>query len=45
MLAQLVRRNGETLEQLLIRLDQAIGMAEEQEIFIDEINNGRDNRI
>ena len=43
--AQLVRRDGETLEQLLIRLDRAISMAEEQEIFIDEINNGPDDRI
>ncbi|MFQ5634801.1 MAG: hypothetical protein ACE5G3_05680 [Gammaproteobacteria bacterium] len=42
--AQLVRRDGETLEQLLIRLDHAIGMAEE-EIFIDEINNGPDDRL
>lgn len=44
-LAMLVRRDGETLEQLLIRLDRAIEMAEENEIFIDEVNNGPDERI
>lgn len=44
-LAMLVRRNGETLEQLLIRLDRAIEKAVEEEIFIDEINNGPDARI
>ena len=44
-LAMLVRRDGETLEQLLVRLDHAIGMAEEEEIFIDEINHGPDDRI
>ena len=44
-LAMLVRRDGETLEQLLIRLDIAIEKAVEDEIFIDEINNGPDDRI
>ena len=44
-LAMLVRRDGETLKQLLVRLDRAIGKAVEDEIFIDEINNGSDNRI
>lgn len=44
-LAMLVRRDDETLEQLLIRLDRAIGMAEEDEIFIDEVNFGPDDRI
>lgn len=44
-LAMLVRRDGETLEQLLLRLDRAINMAVEEEIFIDEINNGPDDRI
>ena len=43
--AQLVRRNGETLEQLLVRLERAIEVAEEKEIFIDEINNGADDRL
>ena len=44
-LAMLVRRDGETLEQLLIRLETAIDKAIEDEIFIDEINNGPDDRI
>ncbi len=44
-LAMLVRREGETLEQLLMRLEMAIDKAIEEEIFIDEINNGPDNRI
>ena len=44
-LAMLVRRDDETLEQLLIRLEAAIEMANEEEIFIDEINNGPDDRI
>ncbi|MDZ7768569.1 MAG: hypothetical protein U5K38_05625 [Woeseiaceae bacterium] len=44
-LAMLVRRDDETLEQLLIRLDRAIEMAQEEDAFIDEINNGMDNRI
>ena len=43
--AMLVRRDGETLEQLLIRLDRAIQMAEENEIFIDELNDGPDDRL
>ena len=37
-LAMLVRRDNESLEQLLIRLDTAINNAIEDEIFIDEIN-------
>jgi hypothetical protein len=44
-LAMLVRRDGETLGQLLIRLDRAIAVAAEDEVFIDEINNGPDNRL
>ncbi len=44
-LAMLVRRNDETLEQLLMRLETAIEKAVEEEIFIDEINNGPDDRI
>ena len=44
-LAMLVRREGETLEQLLMRLEAAIEKAVEEEIFIDEINNGPDDRI
>lgn len=38
MLAALVRRPGETLLQLLERLDAAARLAMEQDIFTDEIN-------
>ena len=34
----LVRRRGETLEQLLTRLDRAIEKAINEDIFTDEIN-------
>ncbi len=44
-LATLVRRDGETLGQLLIRLETAIDKAIEEDILIDEINNGPDDRI
>jgi hypothetical protein len=37
-LAMLVRRRGETLAQLLARLDQAIDKALTEEIYTDEIN-------
>jgi hypothetical protein len=37
-LAMLVRRDGETLAQLLSRLDQAIAKALDEDIFTDEIN-------
>ena len=37
-LAMLVRRRGETLTQLLTRLDLAIAKAFTEEIFTDEIN-------
>jgi hypothetical protein len=37
-LAMLVRRKGETLLQLLTRLDQAIAQAYEENDCIDEIN-------
>lgn len=39
-LAMLVRRNRETLDQLLVRLDDAIEKAIEENIVVDEINNG-----
>lgn len=39
-LAMLVRRDGETFLQLLARLDAAIEKALDEEIYIDEINNG-----
>jgi hypothetical protein len=44
-LAMLVRRDGETLGQLLIRLDRAVEITAEDEAFIDEINNGPDDRL
>lgn len=37
-LAMLVRNDGETLAQLLSRLDQAIHKAIDEDIFTDEIN-------
>jgi hypothetical protein len=37
-LAMLRRRKGETLTQLLIRLDLAIGKAFTEDVFTDEIN-------
>lgn len=37
-LAMLVRRPGESLAELLQRLDAAIGDAYENSIFIDEVN-------
>ncbi len=37
-LAMLVRNDGETLAQLLARLDQAIAKAIDDDIFTDEIN-------
>lgn len=37
-LAMLVRRDGETLAQLLTRLDQAVAKALDDDIFTDEIN-------
>jgi hypothetical protein len=38
-LAMLVRRKGESLPQLLERLDLAVGNALQDEIYTDEINN------
>jgi len=38
-LAMLVRRKGETLAQLLTRLDLAIAKAYNEEVFTDEINH------
>lgn len=37
-LAMLVRRKGETLVQLLTRLDLAIARAQTEDIFTDEVN-------
>ncbi|MEP6610017.1 MAG: hypothetical protein ABJA83_15280 [Burkholderiaceae bacterium] len=39
-LAMLVRREGETLFQFMARLDTAIAKALDEDVFIDEINNG-----
>jgi hypothetical protein len=38
-LAMLARNDGETLAQLLARLDQAIARAIDEDIFTDEINS------
>jgi hypothetical protein len=38
MLAALIRRKGESLLELLKRLDHAIDQAINDDIFIDEIN-------
>ncbi len=38
MLVALVRRPGETLKQLLDRLESALGPAIEDQVFVDEIN-------
>jgi hypothetical protein len=38
MLVALVRRSGETLHQLLDRLEQALGPAIDEQVFVDEIN-------
>jgi ribosome assembly protein YihI (activator of Der GTPase) len=38
MLVALVRDRGETLHQLLDRLEQALGPALEDQIYVDEIN-------
>jgi hypothetical protein len=37
-LAMLTRRKGESLIQLLVRLDQAIAKANKEDVFTDEIN-------
>ena len=38
MLVALVRRPGESLHQLLDRLEQALGPALDDQVFVDEIN-------
>ena len=40
-LAMLVRRDGETLMQLLQRLDLAVALAFTEDIFTDEVNTPR----
>ena len=42
-LAMLVRRKGETLTQLLTRLDLAIARAQTEEVFTDEVNRPADS--
>ena len=44
-LAMLVRRDGESLNALLRRLDKAIGLAWSNEMFIDEVNNGESDLL
>ena len=38
-LAMHVRREGESLNALLQRLDKAIGLARSNDVFIDEVND------
>jgi hypothetical protein len=38
-LAMLVRRSGESLEDLLTRLDEAIRKASEEAVYTDEVNS------
>lgn len=40
-----MRRDDETLVQLLTRLQAAIDLAYEEQIFIDEVNDGPDDRV
>ena len=42
-LAMLKRRKGETLIQLLTRLDHAIAKANKEDVFTDEINSPADS--
>lgn len=44
-LAMLVRREGESLNALLKRLDKAIGLAWSEDLFIDELNDGDSDLI
>ena len=44
-LAMLVRRKGETLSQLMRRLDKAIHLAWTDDRFTDEVNCGPSNRL
>jgi len=39
MLVALVRKRGETLHQLLDRLERALSPAIEDQVYVDEINN------
>lgn len=44
-LAMLVRRQGETLNQLIRRLDKAIHLAWADDYFTDEVNAGPSDRL
>ena len=44
-LAMLVRRDGESLNTLLKRLDKTIGLAWSNDVFIDEVNDGESNLL
>ena len=44
-LAMLVRRDGESLNALLRRLDMAIGLAWSNDVFIDEVNDGESDLL
>ena len=44
-LAMLVRRDGESLNTLLKRLDKAIGLAWSNDLFIDEVNDGESDLL
>lgn len=44
-LAMLVRRDGESLNALLKRLDKAIGLAWSNDVFIDEVNDGQSDLL
>ena len=44
-LAMLVRRDGETLDQLIKRLDKAIHLAWTDDWFVDEVNDGPSDRL
>ena len=44
-LTMLVRRDGESLNALLKRLDKAIGVAWSNDKFIDEVNNGESDLL
>ncbi len=41
----LVRRDGESLNVLLKRLDKAIGLAWSNDMFVDEVNEGEGNLL
>lgn len=44
-LAMLVRRDGESFNMLLKRLDKAIGLAWSNDLFFDEVNDGRNDLL